>query len=131
MRFFFLSFLAISFVVQQFSCCCGIVCGEELGHEEFAQCHGENHADHDCSEHDSDHGDSDHHHHFCVGSHIFFLMPDSQAIDFSPQMTAVVMMADLLKDLATTSQVQGPRSSIGQAALTSQQRRALLCVYSI
>lgn len=135
MRSVFLFFVVLSFAVQQFSCCCGIVCEDHDVQEETAQCAIEASSDHDCCDHDSEHGpandESDHEHHLCVGSHVFFVLPNSLSVDFTPPPVAAVMMADLLKRLAQPTYMRHSEHSSAPLSLTSQQRRAILCVYSI
>lgn len=133
MRWFFPALFLLSFVAQQFSCCCGIVCLEVLGAESEAEheCHA---CDHCGSEHegqDSQHQDSDHEHHFCVGSHIFFLPPSTLTLDLIPQPCAASIISDLLKVLTASGSATESADSLTLAHMTPQQRRALLCVYSI
>lgn len=135
MRSVFLAFVILSFVFQQFSCCCGIVCNDHDSQDETAQCVAEASLDHDCCNHDSEqspaHDEPAHEHHLCVGSHVFFLLPNVHSVDFTPQPVAAVMMADLLKWLSQPANVPNSEHSSGPQSLTSQQRRAMLCVYSI
>ena len=126
MRFFFLPLLVLGFIAQQFVCCCGSACAVETSH------HCESTSDHHCCHDHGDHStdeEGDHEHHFCVGSHLFFLHTETQLIDLSSAPCVTLIFADILKSLSQPVRFIGSENSSGR--LTSQQRRALLCIYCI
>ena len=95
--------------------------------------------DHDALSHDheseaplqSDH-QAPHDHHFCVGSHLFYLTAQGVALDLSLQLSVLAVICQPQELWA-----DNPAQSIASAFLvpddppTSRELRAHLCVYSI
>ena len=132
MRIGFVVVLTLAFIAQQFSCCCGNACRDVASTDTNSACcehdaDGHHHGD---EEPDGDHRDSHHQHHACVGAHLFFVLPDAQTIDLAPQPCLAASVGDLLKSLQEPKLVHVvDRWSIHAA--NPQQRRAILCVYTI
>lgn len=126
---------ALSFVLQQFMCCCGSIraadegaayetCSAawELNQHDFAHtedaepCHSE---------------DPEHEHHHCIGSHIFLVPVEVQSADFAPQFCSADMIEDLCKLFLHVNRFADKIASRCDVGSSARERRALLCVYSI
>ncbi len=143
MRSLFVLLIAFSFLHQHFTCCCETsldsacgaepVCSHDL--EDSSECEH----DHESARHE--HGTelpqtADHHgphdHHFCVGSHLFYLTSQDVPLDLSPQLSLIPVICqveELLGQYSERSLAFALR--VPDDPLSSRELRAQLCVYSI
>lgn len=140
-RSLFVALLVIGFVCQHFTCCCEASCAvacectENAGHDSIKRiCL---HHESCCHEDDSEspkpvNDESKHEHHFCVGTHLFYLTTTDLAVDFTPQLCWFAILPDVSS--VVTPFISGTvnlTSAAPSIRSTSQRLRAQLCVYSI
>lgn len=73
-----------------------------------------------------------HKHHFCIGTHVFYLTSSDLVFDFAPQFYGLSVLPNALTLPVTTAigavELSGAGSFLGDS---SRRLRALLCVYRI
>ena len=135
-----------AFLQQHFICCCVSVCAAACSEnvtasnfeKQSSECHHRHGAG--CPE-DSDSDDSDpspqpsgspHRHHFCIGSHVFYLSPDNIALDFAPQIGGANSLPDnlslIVQKSAAALALPGTEPPYPMAP---RELRAYLCVYCV
>lgn len=104
MRSLFVALLMLTFAYQHFACCCS---GTSLFACESDQANDESHRE-VCSHHHSSCGHEHSHessvphdenaprqHHFCVGSHVFYVSASNSNFDFAPQPSLVPVIFEV------------------------------------
>ncbi len=148
MRPVLVALLLVGFICQHFACCCGASCAVVCDEHSTSQPPAETHVSHcshghgaQCGSHTDEHSGqqsypvehgSDHDHHFCLGTHVFFMPSSDFNIDFSLQLSGFIIPRDAI-DLFGRQLAAGRFAADAGPPDTSSPRklRAQLSVYCV